>query len=413
MRLSRGPLASRNFRLLLASQVISVLGSAMAQVAQPFAVLRIGGSAADVGYVTAAGTAPVIVFLLLGGVMADRLPRQRVMAAANVLEGTAQGCAAALVLAGQARVWMLMGCAAAGGVGLGFYFPAVQGMLPQTVPAAWLAGANAMTRMGRNLALIGGPALGGVLVGVAGPGWGLAADAASFGVAALLRLGMRIPAMASGTGERVAAGKRGAMVRELRDGWHEFASRRWLWAVVAEFSLLVAVLDGGTEVLGPVVAHDRLGGARSWGTVLAAQAVGAVLGGLVMLRFRPRRILAVACLGMVPMSGLLFALAVPLAVPLVAGAAFMAGGGLEVFGVNWVTAMQQEVPPGALSRVSAYDALGSWALAPAGAAVAGPLAAALGTPPVLAAGGILVIVLTGAVLCVPEVRGLRRRPPGR
>ena len=209
VRLPLGPLMGHNFRLLLVSEVISVLGSAMAQVALPFAVLGIGGSAADVGYVAAAGTVPVVVFLLLGGVVADRVKRQQVMAAANVLEGAAQGSAAALILAGQAQVWMLMVCAAAGGVGLGFYFPAVQGLLPQTVPAAQLAEANAMMRVGRNVSLVCGPALGGVLVGVAGPGWGLAADAGSFVVAALLRVWMHFPAAA-------VPGKGDTMLRELR-----------------------------------------------------------------------------------------------------------------------------------------------------------------------------------------------------
>jgi hypothetical protein len=130
-----------------------------------------------------------------------------------------------------------------------------------------------------------------------------------------------------------------------------------------------------------------------------------------MIRFRPARLLLAASLGVVPMAGLLFALAVPLAVPLVAVASFAAGACIEVFGVNWATAMQQEIPPGMLSRVSSYDALGSWALAPVGIVVAGPLAVTLGTSVVLVAGGVSVIVLTGAVLCVPEVRDLRRRQP--
>jgi hypothetical protein len=398
-----GPLASHNFRLLLACDVISVLGTAIASVAVPFAVLGIGGSAADVGFVTASATVPVIVFVLLGGVVADRWPRQRVMAGANVLQALAQAGSAALVLGGQARVWELMALAAVRGTGLGFYFPAAQGFLPQTVPAAHLSQANAVDRMGRNVSLITGSAFGGVLVGFAGPGWGLVLDAVSYAVAALLRAGMRMPAVTSGPG--------GRMLHELREGWREFISRRWLWAVVVEFSFLVAILTGADGVLGPVIADARLGGARSWGIVLAAQSAGAVVGGLVMIRFRPARLLLAASLGVVPMAGLLFALAVPLAVPLVAVAAFAAGACIEVFGVNWATAMQQEIPPGMLSRVSSYDALGSWALAPVGIVVAGPLAVTLGTSVVLVAGGVSVIVLTGAVLCVPEVRDLRRRQP--
>ena len=170
VRLLQGALASRNFQLLLACDVVSTFGTAIALVAVPFAVLGIGGSAADVGYVTAAGMLPVIVFLLLGGVIADRLPRQQVMTGANMLQALAQAGSAALVLAGQAHVWELMALAAVRGIGLGFYFPASAGLLPQTVPEQHRAQANAMDRIGRNTALITGSALGGLLVSVAGPG---------------------------------------------------------------------------------------------------------------------------------------------------------------------------------------------------------------------------------------------------
>ena len=195
MRLPQGPLQSRNFRFLLACNVISVTGTSVAVVAIPFAVLAISGSASDVGYVAAAYLVPFIVFLLLGGVVADRLPRHQVMVAANVLQALAQAAAAVLVLAGQARVWQLMALAAVRGVGSGFYFPASEGLLPQTVPADQRAQANALDRIGRNGGQIGGAALGGVLVGVAGPGWGLAADAASFAVAGALRAVMHFPAL--------------------------------------------------------------------------------------------------------------------------------------------------------------------------------------------------------------------------
>ena len=169
MRVPQGPLLSRNFRLLLACNVISVAGTAVALVAIPFAVLAIGGSAADVGYVAAAVMVPALI-LPLGGVVGDRLPRHQVMMAANALQALAQGAAAALVLTGQAQVWELVVLAAARGVGYAFYFPAAEGLLPQTLPADQRAAANAMDRIGRNASQIGGSALGGILVAVAGPG---------------------------------------------------------------------------------------------------------------------------------------------------------------------------------------------------------------------------------------------------
>ena len=405
-----GPLRSRNFRLLLACDVISAIGTAVATVALPFAVLRIGGSASDVGYVAAAYLVPLIGFLLLGGVVADRLPRHQVMVAANALQALAQAASAALLLTGHARVWELAALAALRGVGTGFYFPASEGLLPHTVPADQRAPANALDRIGRNSGQIGGAALGGLLVGLAGPGWGLAADAVSFAVAGALRAGMRFPALPQTP--------RTGLVHELREGWRDFISRRWLWAIVAQFAFVVAVLAGTQSVLGPLVADAHLGGARSWGLILAAEGVGAVAGGFIMIRYRPRRMLLAASLAVPADCVFLLALAVPLSVPVIAAAAFLTGVCVEVFSVNWATAMQQEIPPAMLSRLSSYDALGSFALAPVGTVVAGPLASSFGTGPVLLAGAVLVAALTGAVLLVPEVRQLQRQavrpqPPGK
>jgi MFS family permease len=191
----RGPLQSRNFRLLVTCNVISLTGSAVSFVAIPFAVLKIGGSASDVGYVATAKLIPLIAFLLLGGVVADRLPRHQVMAAANAVQALAQGTSAGLILTGHVRVRQLAALAAAGGIGVGFYYPAAQGLLPQTVPPDQRPQANALNQTGQGAASIAGAALGGLLVGLAGPGWGLAIDAATFAVAGTLRIGMRFPRM--------------------------------------------------------------------------------------------------------------------------------------------------------------------------------------------------------------------------
>jgi MFS family permease len=404
VRIPEGALRSRNFRLLLGCDVVSIAGTAVATVAIPFAVLAVGGSASDVGYVTVAALVPMIVFLLLGGVVADRLPRHQVMMTADALQCLAQAASAVIVLAGVARIWELAVLAALRGIGLGFYFPAALGLLPQTVPAEHRAQANAIDRIGRYGGQIGGAALGGLLVGFAGPGWGLVIDAASFAAAVALRAGMRFPAASRGTPPTSRTG----VFHEMREGWRDFISRRWLWSIVAQFACIVAISTAASSVLGPVVAHARLGGARSWGLIMAGYAVGAMAGGMVMLKFRPRRMLFVATLAVFPTALMLFALAVPFAVPLIAAASLLAGGCMTVFGVNWSTTMQQEIPPEKLSRLSSYDALGSFALSPVGAVVAGPLADVFGPGPVLAAGGVGVIVLTAAVLFVPEVRHLTR-----
>lgn len=399
----RGPLRSRNFRLLAMCNVISVTGSAVSFVALPFAVLRIGGTPSDIGYVTAARLIPLIGFLLVGGVIADRLPRHQVIIAASALQAFAQGASAALILTGRAQIWQLAVLAAAGGFGFGLYYPAAQGLLPQTAPADQLAQANALDRTGRNAAGIGGSAVGGLMIGLAGPGWGLAIDAASFAIAGALLIGMRLPDLPPVTSTSI--------LHDLHDGWHEFSSRRWLWIIVTQFAFLVAVSAATINVLGPLVADSRLGGAQSWGFIVAAYSAGAVGGGLIMIRFRPRRILTAAMLSIPAFSLLPFTLAVPLTVPLDIAASFLAGGCLEVFAVSWATTLQQEIPREKLSRVSSYDALGNYALTPVGSVIAGPLAGALGAPAVLAAGGAIVVLLPILILLIPEVRHMQRNSP--
>lgn len=400
VRVLSGALRSRNFLLLLACDVVSLTGNAVAVVAVPFAVLAVDGSAADVGYVSTAMLVPVVVFLLLGGVVADRLPRHMVMVAGDVVQAAAQAVSAVVVLSGHGAVWQLLLLAAVRGTGFGFYFPAEAGLLPQTVAPDDRAQANAIDRVGRNGAQIAGAALGGVAVAALGPGWGLALDAISFAVAALLRVGMRFGALPTAESS--------GMVRELREGWREFVSRRWLWTIVVQFACVNAVVLAVIDVLGPLVAKAHYGGAKSWGLVLAAYSVGSVIGGIAMIRLRPARMLLAATVVVLGTPLLLFALVPPLIAPLVAAAALLAGACFQVFGVNWATTMQQEIPLTALSRVSAYDALGSLVLAPVGTAVAGPLADDFGTSPVLVVGGVLIVVLTVAVLVVPEVRNLRR-----
>jgi MFS family permease len=403
-KLRSGPLGSRNFTLLVTCDVISMAGTSIAVVATPFAVLAIGGDATALGYVSAAAWVPMLAFLLAGGVVADRLPRQLLITLANLVQAAAQLLAGVLVLGGTANVAWLVVLTAARGFGLGIYIPAAAGLLPQTVRADQLPQANAVSRVCRATAQIAGAGFGGALVAVIGPGWGLVADAGSYLVAGALRATMRFPGLPKL--ERDAG-----IVGDLREGWREFASRRWLWVIVLQISCVTAAYQGAISVLGPLVAHDHFEGARTWGVITAATAVGGLCGGLTLLRFHPRRILLIASLSCLPIGALLFALAVPLPVAVIACAAFIVGVGIEFFVVNQSLAIQQEVPPEILSRVFAYDALGSYALAPIGITIAGPLAASFSAGPVLFGGGFLVVLLTLGTLFVPEIRQLRRRVP--
>ncbi|MGW9495043.1 MFS transporter [Streptomyces prasinus] len=400
---SRRPVwAGRNYTLLTASAVVTSLGSHGALIASAFAVLAAGGDGGDVGLVAAARTLPLVLFLLIGGAVADRLPRHHVMVAANVLNCVSQAAFAVLVLAGEAQLWQMMLLSALGGVGQAFFGPAAEGMLLSSVEGEQAGRAFAVFRMAMQGATLGGAALGGLMIAVMGPGWVLAADAAAFAVAAALRAFLdvkHIPPRAPG----------GGLLSDLRDGWREVSGRPWLWGIVIQFSVANAVVGAADAVYGPLVARDHLGGAAPWGLALAFFGAGTVLGALLMTRWKPRRLLFVGTLCVFPLALPSAALAVPVPVAVLCAVMCLTGVTVEVFGVSWMTALHQEIPEEKLSRVSAYDWFGSVALVPATMALAGPAETVFGRTEALWGCAALVVVVTAAVLCVPDVRNLRRR----
>ena len=395
------PLVERDFRLLLSARTISFLGNSFAIVALAFAVLELTGSKADLGYVLAARAIPTLLFLLVGGIWSDRLPRHRVMVVSNIVSGASQAAIAILLFSGHAEIWEVATLTAVAGASSAFFFPASSGIVPQTVPESKLQPANAILRLGRNGSMIVGGALAGLVIHATSPATGIAIDAASFGVAALLTAAMRIPRSERMEGSNFFA--------DLSLGWREFTSRTWLWAIVLQFGVVNAVEQGASGVLGPAISKEHFSGALGWGLILAAESAGLIAGGLILLRRRPEQILLVATFGVLLTLPLLLALAAPLPFGAVLGFAFLAGIGVETFGILWDTAMQQEIPADRLSRVYSYDALGSWALVPLGYAIAGPVSEALGTRTTLMAAAGFSLLATVAVLFVPGVRHLRRR----
>ncbi|MGW2704815.1 MFS transporter [Streptomyces sp. NPDC001340] len=394
--------AGRNYSLLTAAAVVTGLGAGGSLIAAAFAVLDAGGDGGDVGLVAASRTLPLVVFLLIGGALADRLPRHRVMVAANALNCLSQGAFALLVLAGEPRLWQMMLLTALGGTGQAFFGPAAEGMLMSSVEGEQAGRAFALFRMATQGAALGGAALGGALVAAVGPGWVLAFDAAAFAVAGALRSFLdvsHIPPRTPGEG----------MLADLREGWREFVGRPWLWGIVVQFSIANAVVGAADAVYGPLVARDSLGGAGPWGLALGAFGAGTVAGALLMTRWRPRRLLLAGTLCVFPLALPSAALAVPVPVGVLYVVMFVAGTTVEVFGVSWMTALHQEIPEDKLSRVSAYDWFGSVSLIPLATALAGPTESAVGRTAALWGCAGLVVLVTALVLLVPDVRGLTRR----
>ncbi|MEY9967073.1 MFS family permease [Streptacidiphilus sp. MAP12-16] len=407
-RSALAPLRHPAFRFLAAGRGVNLLGNGVAPIALSFAVLDLTGSVNDLGLVVGARSLFNVIFLLFGGVLADRLPRHLVLVGSGVLSACSQAAVATLVLTHSATIPLLIVLSAANGVFAAFALPASSALVPQTVPAELRRSANALNRMLANTAMIVGASLGGLLVATVGPGWGLAVDAASFGLAAVIFAQVRIAPDKSAAEPDAGpdAGPRAGLVAELREGWSEFASRTWVWVIVVAFGFLNAALSMSVQVLGPVVA-DHSFGRSGWGVVLASQTAGMVVGGLIALRLRPRRLLlmGVACVGAEVLMPL--GLALQEQVYALALTGFVVGMCIEQFGIAWETSLQQEIPVDKLARVYSYDMIGSFVAIPVAQVAAGPLAHAFGTRAALfgAAGTIAVSTIT--MLAVRDVRTLR------
>ncbi|MGH3437262.1 MAG: MFS transporter [Sciscionella sp.] len=397
-----GPLQDRGFRFLLIGHATSLLGSQMAPVAIVFAVLRTGGGAGDVGKVLAAQAVALVVCLFVSGVVADRFSRRVVMVLADLLRCVGQLVLAVLLLTGRPEVWEFMLLLAATGAGQAFFGPAMTGLIPHTTAGSRLHQANALLGLASSGASIGGPALAGVIVATSNAGWAVLADGLSYLVSVLCVTLLPLAPTRRVGGESFLA--------QMRDGWREFRSRTWLWGIVSYFGLWHLLVFAPFMVLGAVIAADDLGGAGAWAAILTAQGIGAVVGGLVMLRVRPARPLRVAMCAMLPLLGPLLLLAVRAPTVVIAATALLSGIGFAVFDTLWDTTLQRVVPERALSRVSAYDWVGSVALLPVGYALIGPLTLTIGVTGTLWLSAGCLLASTIAVLAIPGVTRLRVQP---
>lgn len=399
---SLAPLRHANFRWYYIATTIDVAGSMMAGVAFAFAVLAVENSPTALGYVLAANTVPLVLFMLYGGVVADRLPLTVVLRFGLLAAGLLQGLTAALVITGVARIWMLVVLAALSGTVMALVFPALVSIMPQLVPRELLQQANALQSLSRGSMRIIGPTIAALLVAGVGPGWALGIDAATYLVSAAVLLAVRLP-------PRPPREERTSTIAELREGWTYFRSTTWLWVVVVGFGALNAIHTGAWFTLGPARAKETIG-VQGWGYVLSAESVGLILVTVVLLRVSLRRPLLTGMLGVTLMGvPILVFGAVPHVVPLLC-VALLAGAGSEVFNLGWTVTMQEHVPERMLSRAFSYDALGSFVAMPIGQLAAGPLAAAYGYRDVMVVSGVMYVLICALVLSSRSVRNLRRAP---
>jgi MFS family permease len=395
-------LAIRDFRILLIDRLLAPFSNGFSMVGVSFAVLNLTGSTADLSYVLAAQVAPMLVFTLISGVFADRLRPQWVIIAGNIAVIAGEGTFGVLVLTGHPALWTMICLEALNGIGAAMFYPASQALLPQIVPDALLQEGSSISRLAMNTGQMTGAASAGLVVALLGPGWALTLCA--IGMTGTIPL---LLSLGGGKNLQLAAARGAGMITELREGWTEFRSHTWLWATVIQYALVMMAFNGAFLVLGPVVARTHLGGPAAWGAITAADALGLVAGGVVSLRYTPRKpmLFVVGSGAAIALTPVALALVLPL--PVICLCAFSLGTLIEVMMVQWTVQMATRIPSDKLARVSSYDALGSMSAMPLGALLAGPLAAAIGVSTTQFAAAAVIVVASALTLIPREIWTIR------
>ena len=390
----------RNFALLFAARAISYFGTYLAPIAVAFAVLELTGSATDTGIAFACWTVAQVATLLVGGVVADRLPRRLVMVSSDLANVCVRTTMGALLLSGTAQVWHLFVLQALGGAATAFYSPASSGLVPELVEPAKLQRANALMGIARFLSFPLGAAAGGALVATIGTGTALLVDAGTYAASALLLFGIRLPV-------RIRAAATPNFLAELRDGWRAWTEHTWVWVLNVWIAAYFLITYAPFFVLGPYIAKHDLGGAGAWGTVVSGEGIGALAGAFVGLRVKPGRpwVVVGAIFALTSVQSLL--LAAHASFLLIAAAAVIAGFSFSLGSIIFETGVQRAIAPEKLSRVSAYSWMCAMVFLPLGYALAGPIAAEVGMSAYLVFGAVWIVLTTAVVFAVPAVRNYR------
>jgi len=399
-------LRHHNFRNLWLAQSTNALGDGVVTVALALFVTDLTDNPTEVGIVLGAQLVPMLAFLLIGGVWADRLPRARVMLTADVARAALHGLLAVLIFTDTVEIWHLVVIEACFGTSAAFAIPAYFGLVPRTVPDEELQEAQALSSFTFNFAELTGPAIATALVLGLGAGWAFLLDAATFVVSALLLARVRT------SDTPPAPSERRTLLSELGEGFREVRSRPWMWVTVVVFAVAVPLGYAPVYVLGPTLAEETYASAAVFGVVTAAYGAGALIGAVIGFRWRPRRpmLAAFAVISVWPVMIVAFALGAPVAV--VVPLAVATGMGFALFDVFWDTTMAEQIPPDRLSRASAWEWMGSLLLLPVGYLAAGPLADATSIETVLVGGAILTAAVLSLGVLPRATRTLRSAEHG-
>jgi len=388
------------------ARTISNFGNGMSPVALAFGVLDIvGADAGSLSLVQGAKTVPILLLLIVGGTIADKYGRAKVMGLADIFGSLLILIAAWSFISGSPSVWLLAVVGLLFGILNGIWYPAFAGLVPIIVPEERLQSANAAIGFGSNVAFMFGTASAGLVVAYFGVGWALAIDAVTFLIAGL----MVYPLSKLPQPGQVEQGEKVNFLHELKAGWSEFKSRSWLVAIVIAFAFINMTFEAIWAVLGALQTREHYDGAATWGLVLGFMSLGFLVGTVVANKIRPKYPLRLVMILMLaePIFTLAFGTVQPLFVLLISAVAV--GIAMDIFYVMWATTIQQNVPSESLSRVNSYDSFGSFVFGPLGIMVAGPLAIAIGVNETLIIGATISALAILGSLMIPSVRNMQAK----
>ncbi|MER5474812.1 MFS transporter [Streptomyces sp. NPDC002685] len=413
----RSPLWDRRFTLYFTARTVSLIGDAMMPVAAALAVGALYGIS-GVGFVLGTWTGTFVALVLFGGVFADRLGARRMMVGADLARVVTQGVLAAAFFAGPPPFWLLVTMAALAGAAAAMFQPGVNGMVP--LVAREPQRANATLKVADALAQLLGPALAGLLIALTGAGTVYAIDGGTFVLSALCLALIRLAptGVAAPTGA-LASTPHGAdspqssgssLRRDLRQGWHEFRSRTWMWAVILIWVGYGVLLFGPLVPLSSALVGARLG-PNAYGLAISFLGVGTVLGGLLALRLRPARPLAAGAVAMALFTVLPLCVSLGAGLPVLLAGHVLGGGAWAFWSVMWATSVQTHTPPAVLNRVTAYELAGSVSGIALGQILAGPATTMASPERLLLVSAVACLAGCGALIAIPAIRTLRRAAP--
>ena len=368
-------------------------------MALPFQVLALGGGPLELGIYGAVRSAASIVFVLLGGVVADRLSRRHIILASDLASGATIGVVALLSAAGELRLPHLYLAAAVFGAASSFFVPAIEALIPEIVPRDVLQAANSIRGLSRQLGLLGGPVVGGLLVAFAGLPVAFGVDAATFFVSFVALWLARPP--------RHEPPPPAPLLRQVRDGLAYTFSVPWLWIFIFAWAIVLLGMVGPLEIALPILVRDVLrGDARLYGTITAAIGLGQVVAGIALAQLKIRWLGIAICILAAVGGGALAGIGLATDVPIILVCAAVFGVQFVGVGVLWTTAVQKHVPRELLGRVTSIDFFGGSLLLPLAPVIFAAIVVAVGPAEAFVIGGAISVAMAVLLLLVPSIRAL-------